>query len=91
MSYAIGIILTLFMIWLPFRARLSVKIVIIEILSYIVGLLVGLLICYEAIGSYGLALIIAAVASYFAVGSARRSVARIRITTTIIDIPSCLA
>ncbi len=70
MSYAIGIILTLFMIWLPFRARLSVKIVIIEVLSYIVGLLVGLLICYEAIGSYGLALIIAAVASYFAVGSA---------------------
>ena len=42
MTYVIGILLTAFMIWYAFRARLSTKFVIIEVLSYIVGLLVGL-------------------------------------------------
>ena len=42
MTYVIGILLTAFMIWYAFRARLSAKFVIIEVLSYIVGLLVGL-------------------------------------------------
>ena len=47
MTYVIGILLTAFMVWYAFRARLSAKFVIIEVLSYIVGLLVGLGCCYE--------------------------------------------
>ena len=70
MSYAIGIILTLFMIWLPFRARLSVKIVIIEILSYIVGLLVGLGCCYEFGWNPGIGIIVAAVVCFLVLGNA---------------------
>ena len=70
MSYAIGIILTLFMIWLPFRARLSVKIVIIEVLSYIVGLLVGLGCCYEFGWNPGIGIIVAAVVCFLVLGNA---------------------
>ena len=47
MTYVIGILLTAFMIWYAFHTRLSAKFVIIEVLSYIVGLLVGLGCCYE--------------------------------------------
>ena len=47
MTYVIGILLTAFMIWYAFHTRLSAKFVIIEVLSYIVGLLVGLGRCYE--------------------------------------------
>lgn len=47
MTYVIGILLTAFMVWYAFYTRLSAKFVIIEVLSYIVGLLVGLGCCYE--------------------------------------------
>ena len=46
MTYVIGILLTAFMVWYAFHTRLSAKFVIIEVLSYIVGLLVGLGCCY---------------------------------------------
>ena len=53
MTYVIGILLTAFMVWYAFHTHLSAKFVIIEVLSYIVGLLVGLGCCYE----FGLSLI----------------------------------
>ncbi len=64
MTYVIGILLTAFMIWYAFRARLSAKFVIIEVLSYIVGLLVGLGCCYEFGWNPGIGIIVAAVVCF---------------------------
>ena len=54
MTYVIGILLTAFMVWYAFYTRLSAKFVIIEVLSYIVGLLVGLGCCDAAMNSVGI-------------------------------------
>ena len=63
MTYVIGILLTAFMVWYAFYTRLSAKFVIIEVLSYIVGLLVGLGCCYEFGWNPGIGIIVAAVVS----------------------------
>ena len=70
MTYVIGILLTAFMIWYAFRARLSAKFVIIEVLSYIVGLLVVLGCCYEFVWNPGIGIIVAAVVCFLVLGNA---------------------
>ena len=69
MTYVIGILLTAFMVWYAFRARLSAKFVIIEVLSYIVGLLVGLGCCYEFGWNPGIGIIVAAVVCFLVLGN----------------------
>lgn len=70
MTYVIGILLTAFIVWYAFFTRLSAKIVIVEILSYIVTLLFGMGCCSQFGWNFGIAIIIAAVVSCIAVGNA---------------------
>lgn len=90
MTYVIGILLTAFMVWYAFHTRLSAKFVIIEVLSYIVGLLVGLGCCYEFGWNPGIGIIVAAVVCFLVLGNAlnrqqKRNRGNFEITT-IIDI-----
>ena len=65
MTYVIGILLTAFMVWYAFYTRLSAKFVIIEVLSYIVGL--GC--CYEFGWNPGIGIIVAAVVCFLVLGN----------------------